>query len=79
MFLSVRIAGSENVLLFYAEFRGLNVSSVTVSTNLNIITTSLGVVKPTIKLTPLDLKQRKINYALIHLSTPTIKEIIKQT
>ena len=54
-------------------------SSVMVPTNLNIIATLLGVIKPMIKLTLLDLKPRKVNHVLICSSAPTTKEIIKQT
>jgi len=67
------------MLSFHTEFREPNVSNVMVPTNLNIIATLLGVAKPMIKLTLLDSKLKKTNYILIHSSTPTAKEIIKQT
>ena len=48
-------------------------------TNLNIIGNSVGVVKRTLKLILLDLKQKRANLALIPSSVPTAKEITKLT
>jgi len=51
--------------------------SVMVLTKLNIIITLLGITKLTKKLTFQDLRQRRVNYVLIHSNTPTVMVTIK--
>ena len=67
------------MLLIHVEFRKLNVLSAIALTNPSIINTLLGVVKPIIKPTLLNLKPRKANYIHICSSTPTAEETIKWT
>jgi len=54
VFLSARIAGSEDILHSHLESRKLNALSVMVPTSPNIIASSLGAAKPMKRLIPPD-------------------------
>jgi len=56
----------------------LNASSAMAPTNPNITANSHGVVRQTRSLTLLDLRPRRANYVLTHLSTPIVEAIIKR-
>jgi len=62
-----------------AGFREQNALNAIALTSWNIIESSVGVARLTIKLILLDLKPRRVNLALIRSSAPIVKEIIKLT
>jgi len=76
---SAKIAGSGVTQHSHVKSKGLNALSVMVLINLNITGNSDGVVKLTLRLTPLGWKQRRANHALIPSSAPTAKGTTKST
>jgi len=75
----VRIAGNGVMPPCHAGFRELNTLNATALTSQNIIESSVGVARLTIKPILLDLKLGRANLALIRSSAPIVKEITKLT